>query len=131
MRVPIKTLRLVLVIAALVVSIGDLRETLYAFPDDCAEICPSSDCNTQCYENEMEFINGNMVSCRDYGVYDTDQMCCGDSVCDGETGETLETCSADCYVPPVEPQTTFLVNGHTRGAQGYQVADLTPTRCEP
>lgn len=112
MRVPIRTLRLVLVIAALVVSVSDLRETVYAFPDDCAEICPSSDCNTQCYENEMEFINGNMISCRDYGVYDTSQMCCGDSVCSAETGETLETCSADCTEPPPpEPQTPVLVNG--------------------
>lgn len=111
MRVTIKRLRMVLLIAAVTVSLGDLRRTLYAFPDDCADICPSSDCNTQCYENEMEFQNGNAISCRDYGVYDTSQMCCGDSVCSAETGETLETCYGDCYVPGAEPQTTFLVNG--------------------
>ncbi len=111
MRVTIKRLRLVLLVAAVAVSVGDLRETLYAFPDDCAEICPSSDCNTRCYENEMEFQNGNTISCRDYGVYDTSQMCCGDGVCSEETGETLGTCYADCYVPGTEPQTTFLVNG--------------------
>ena len=111
MGITIKRLRFVLLIAAVTVSVGDLRNTLYAFPDDCAEICPSSDCNTQCYENAMEFENGNMISCRTYGVYDTSQMCCGDSVCDGATGETPETCYSDCYVPPVGPQRTYIVNG--------------------
>lgn len=111
MRVTFKSIRLVLVIAALALVLEESRQTLYAFPDDCADICPTAGCNTQCYANAVEFENGNMISCRDYGVYDTSQMCCGDAICSAETGETVETCAGDCYVPPVEPQTTILVNG--------------------
>jgi hypothetical protein len=58
----------------------------------------------------MEFENGNSISCLDYGVFDSEQACCGDGQCNN--GEDTGSCYADCYVPdPPGPQTAVLVNG--------------------
>lgn len=103
-------LRTVLLIVAVIVSVRDYRATLHASPDLCGDVCSSSDCATECYENEMEFENGNSISCLDYGVYDPGQACCGDGQCNN--GEDTGTCYADCYVPePPGPQMTILMNG--------------------
>lgn len=106
-----KTLRAVLVLViAVIVSIRDYGATLYASYDLCSDVCSSSSCATECYENEMEFENGNSISCLDYGVYDTGQACCGDGNCNN--GEDTGSCYADCYDPnPPGPQVAVLVNG--------------------
>jgi|CXWK01.1.fsa_nt_gi hypothetical protein len=65
-------------------------------PPICEEVCSESTaCEESCYENMMEFENGNDITCLDYGVYDTEATCCGDSVCEATRGE-MGYCNFDC-----------------------------------
>jgi hypothetical protein len=113
MRKTVKAIRTVLFVAALIFSFRDHAVSLRAAPDLCGDVCPSLDCATQCYQDEVAFENGNTSSCLDYGVYDTNQMCCGDGFCSQVTGENTDNCAADCYHPPPPPGpvVTVLVNG--------------------
>ncbi len=64
-------------------------------PPICEEVCSSSSaCDETCYENQMEFENGNDITCYDYGVWDEEAVCCGDARCD--EGEIVATCEEDC-----------------------------------
>lgn len=71
----------------------------------CEEVCTeSSACDEMCYENMMEYENGNDISCLDYGVYDDDEICCGDRVCDVDPEADSGMggfCPADCGPGPV------------------------------
>jgi hypothetical protein len=64
------------------------------FPDDCAEVCTSeTTCTDSCYPDEISFINGNAISCLQWGTYAW--PCCGDTACNG--GETASSCFDDCH----------------------------------
>ncbi len=63
----------------------------------CDEVCTgSTECGTLCYENMMEFENGNDITCYEYDVYDPDQFCCLDRVCNLGAEESCGNCTADC-----------------------------------
>jgi hypothetical protein len=66
---------------------------------ECDNVCgDSTQCNTTCFDNPIEFENGNATNCYldGYG-YDTAQYCCGDGLCDRANGE-LTLCPDDCNV---------------------------------
>lgn len=85
-----------------------------AFPRDCANVCnlPGADCNTLCYVDFTDFVDGVSASCLDYGVYDNcppgpptpmpgdgtagsgQGGTCPNASCDGD--ETCESCPKDC-----------------------------------
>ncbi len=65
---------------------------------ECDEVCSTSSCGDSCYLNQMEFDNGNSISCYAYGEYDFDQECCGDGICQLDAGESVDDCTADCNV---------------------------------
>jgi hypothetical protein len=85
----------------------------HAVPRLCSEVCSeSTDCNTTCYINLMDFESGVSATCLDYGVYGDcpgdpapspgngtagsgQHGTCGNSQCDN--GETCESCPKDCY----------------------------------
>ena len=70
--------------------------SLLATPPICEEVCTESTaCEETCYENMMEFENGNDITCLDFGVYDEEAACCGDFLCDVSAGETAY-CANDC-----------------------------------
>jgi len=105
--------RTVFLLVAIAMIIYGPPATLRALPVDiCDEVCSSSQCGSSCYENMTEFENGNAISCLAYGVYDTNQFCCGDGQCREDLDENTTSCEADCAEPPaLEPSTTVLVNG--------------------
>ena len=60
----------------------------------CEERCSESTlCGEECYMTELDFINGNPSSCREYGVYDVSGECCGDQICNGQD---VTNCESDC-----------------------------------
>lgn len=86
---------LVVVIAAFVYFDGGRALSAAPPPPICSEVCDSSTaCDETCYENMMEFENGNDITCLEYGVYDTSVACCGDGAC--VEGEEPCTCNDDC-----------------------------------
>jgi hypothetical protein len=99
MRTTLALLRYALVLTTLVLLAGD-PEGLFARSmavPICEEVCTgSTECNTECYENMMEFENGNDITCYEYGTYDDDQFCCLDDVCNVAAEESCGNCVADC-----------------------------------
>ena len=88
---------LVVVIAAFVYFDGGRDLAAAPPPPICSDVCDSSTaCDEICYENMMEFENGNDINCLEYGVYDQDQFCCGDSLCNLEANESCDACQDDC-----------------------------------
>jgi hypothetical protein len=119
--VPHRTLRWLTVIRyicfiAVVAAWLHFRSTpLQAFHwNECDEYCPTAGCSDTCFVDQMEFDNGNRISCLDYGVFDTSQFCCGDGLCNGDAGEDSGSCSADCGPGgsgTVSGSNVLLVNG--------------------
>ena len=88
---------LVVVIAAFVYFHGGLDLAAAPPPPICSDVCDSSTaCDETCYESQMEFENGNDITCLEYGVYDEDQFCCGDGLCNLEASESCSACQDDC-----------------------------------
>jgi len=69
----------------------------------CEEICAEATCDSECYENMMEFENGNNLTCLGWGTWDTDSVCCGDGVCDTSPDCEIGSCLADCPEPTTGP----------------------------
>jgi hypothetical protein len=67
--------------------------------DECDNVCgDSTQCNTSCFDNPIQFENGNPTTCLLDGYpYDTTQACCGDGLCDRSNDEQ-NVCPADCTV---------------------------------
>lgn len=87
---------LFLLLAWAATDAGAGRLSAGVVPPICEEVCSSSTvCEELCYENMMEFENGNDITCRQFGVYDTSISCCGDTVCD-TAYEMDPLCAADC-----------------------------------
>jgi hypothetical protein len=62
----------------------------------CEEVCTESTaCEETCYENMMEFENGNDLTCLEWGTYDESVACCGDGICNKDSDDNE---SALCYV---------------------------------
>lgn len=73
-----------------------LGAPVHAFPNDCADVCTSgTTCTETCYPDELAFINGNAITCLQWGTYAS--PCCGDGSCNG--GETASSCFSDCHCP--------------------------------
>lgn len=65
-------------------------------PPICETTCASSSaCDTECYENLMEYENGNAITCLEFGVYDESGFCCGDDFCNNDL-EDGDSCASDC-----------------------------------
>ena len=89
-----------LVAAAVTVIVG-IDESVIAFAMGrvpiCEEVCTeNAECGTLCYENMMEFGNGNDINCYEYGTYDWDLFCCYDGLCRILAEENCSSCPADC-----------------------------------
>ena len=63
---------------------------------ECDQVCSTASCEDTCYVDQVAFDNGNAISCMSYGVYDFDQECCGDGLCQVDAGESHSNCSIDC-----------------------------------
>jgi hypothetical protein len=88
---------LIAVVAAFVYFDGGRGLAAAPPPPICSEVCDSSThCEETCYENMMEFENGNDITCLDYGSCDPGAQpeVCGNYFC-GD-GETYSNCPADC-----------------------------------
>lgn len=82
----------------------------------CEEVCTeSTPCNDPCYENMMEFENGNAIDCFTYDVYDHDAYCCGDNTCVLDNEENCWSCPYDCGA--------CLSPGPDCGANGCEVGE--------
>ena len=75
----------------------------------CEEVCTESTaCEETCYENMMEFENGNDITCLEWGTYDESVACCGDGACtkdpdDNESAYCFDDCGPvypDCPTGP-------------------------------
>src|SRR5262245_53826762 len=86
--------RLQLLAVVLIAAWMRLGVSVLAFPNDCANVCTSeTTCTDTCYPDELAFINGNAITCLQWGTYGT--PCCGDGTC--SSGEDSSSCFVDCH----------------------------------
>jgi hypothetical protein len=61
----------------------------------CSDVCPSSTCDSSCYETQFDYDNDNPTTCFNFGSWDQDYSCCGDGQC--TAGENGSNCNVDCH----------------------------------